>query len=221
MTNTKRYKARKRLIAVFLVCTAFVMCSMTAFAAGGNFLGGTLMNTTEFYNSAVKGMTRVDTSLPVETSKICVYCTQRNFVIGFDNDGFIRAFNDKIADGQLGGEGSNLPSCVVRCEYYLSNPSQDDSEVYCYIEFASPVVIDWFDLVAPGEPMMLADWQGELYAAAPSILDEVGVVTSTVLDVSGSVAQMINNTPLLLLMAVGLPVVSFGTGLLIRIFKRT
>lgn len=220
MTNTKRYKARKRLTAVFLVCTAFVMCSMTSYASG-NFIDGTYMNTTEFYNSAVEDMTRVDTSLPVETSKICVYSSQRPFVIGFDNGGMISTYSNDVANEPVVFQSFDLPANVVKCEYYSPASGATLSEVYCYIEFASPVVINWFANVAPGEPMSLATWQGELYAAAPSILDDVGTVTSTVLDVTGSVAQTISNTPLLLLMAVGLPVVSFGTGLLIRIFKRT
>ena len=53
-----------------------------------------------------------------------------------------------------------------------------------------------------------------------TLLAGVSNVTTTVLDVVGNVATEITEHPLLLLVAVGLPVVSFGTGLLIRIFHR-
>lgn len=53
-----------------------------------------------------------------------------------------------------------------------------------------------------------------------TLLTGVANVTTTVLDVVGSVATEITEQPLLLLVAVGLPVVSFGAGMLIRLFHR-
>lgn len=53
------------------------------------------------------------------------------------------------------------------------------------------------------------------------LLTGVTDVMTTVTSVLSSMSSTIVSTPLLLLSAVGLPVVSFGVGLLIRVLHRT
>lgn len=68
-----------------------------------------------------------------------------------------------------------------------------------------------------GEPYVPS---AEETTASGSILGSVGDVASGVFDVAHITASTIVSTPLLLLFAVGLPVISFGVGLIIRIKSR-
>ena len=53
------------------------------------------------------------------------------------------------------------------------------------------------------------------------ILSSVSEVMQTVMAVFGEIATAITSTPLLLLFAVAIPVISFGVGLLVRVLNRT
>lgn len=60
----------------------------------------------------------------------------------------------------------------------------------------------------------------ETTAAMAGVLAGVGDAASGVFDVASSTASTIVSTPLLLLFAVALPIISFGVGLLIRVLHR-
>ena len=53
-----------------------------------------------------------------------------------------------------------------------------------------------------------------------TLLTNISNVTTTVTDTAGSFATLVTEQPLLLLFCVGLPVVSFGAGMLLMLFHR-
>ena len=239
MKNNVRRAGIKRLYAVFLVIVAFSFCAFSVFADSSVIVDSALEDNyvnalSESYSAFSFGdecsslLFRVD----MNSTGNCPY-NGRIYVETSEGDIILNIESDYDSEGTIYiVRFTRLDSSTFTSDYSLKYYLTGDinyvppGSAVCYvsIEFDSIVQVNNIYAVKTGNNASDDSWtigvNANIYAVSPSILDEVGTVTNTVLDVVGSTAQTIINNSLLLLVAVGLPVVSFGAGMLIRLFRR-
>ena len=225
----KNRKTRKRLTAVFLVCMAFVMCSMIVFA------DAVIVNNAKvqsIYNSPLDNDLTTYVS-GVESDRIALaidfdmwdFGTIRLYVETDKGDIIVDFFTEdtpwsvEIVDSSTFGSNSNIM-------YYSTTDtpvSDHEGTIYVYISFGTSAIVNnvysgWVTSVGPLESSNGV--RNSIYVGAPNILSSIGTVTDTVIETSNSFATLIIEHPLLLLMSAALPVVSFGAGMLLMLFKK-